>query len=158
MPSRQASKTLYNLTNAALRNMTLSSGLSSIPTMVSIALALKNIPMERVTFVQYPGTTGNRVAPYPGKVKPNRDVGDQLIALVAADQPFVLDAARDGQGPQADTSAPAPPAAAPGQTSAATPTPTDTPISNAGLPTLSGVRGQTAADRTCSIAQTASGY
>lgn len=143
-------KTLYSLADAALRNMTLSNSLSSVPTMISIALALKKIPMDRVTFVQYPGTTGNTDPPYTGKVKPDRQRGDQLIALVAADQPFTLDAAGDGRGSVVDTSAP---------TAAATPDPasTDAPVSNAGLPVLSGVRGQTAADRTCSVTQTATG-
>ncbi len=37
----------------------------------SIALALKNIPLERVTFVQYPGTTGGDGI-YSGKVQPRR--------------------------------------------------------------------------------------
>jgi len=145
-------KTLYDLADAALRNMTLSNSLSNVPTMVSIALALKKIPMERVTFVQYPGSTGQTEAPYVGKVRPNRELGDQLMALVAADQPFALDSAGDGQGSVADTSAPTAPATpAPGATS------TDAPVSNTGLPVLSGVRGQTAADRTCSVTQTATG-
>ncbi len=145
-------KTLYDLADAALKNMTLSNSLSNVPTMISIALALKKIPMERVTFVQYPGTTGNTVAPYTGKVKPNKELGDKLMALVAADQPFTLDSAGDGQGSTADTSAPTDPSTPiPGVTS------TEAPVSNAGLPVLSGIRGQTAADRTCSITQTATG-
>jgi LCP family protein required for cell wall assembly len=146
-------KTLYELADAALRNMTLSNGLSNVPTMISIALALKNIPMQRVTFVQYPGFTGQTEAPYTGKVRPNKDLGDKLIALVAADQPFTLDSAGDGQGSVADTSA-STPAPAPTGASAAS---TDAPVSNVGLPVLSGIRGQTAADRTCSITQTATG-
>ncbi|MCU1580575.1 MAG: LytR family transcriptional regulator [Rhodoglobus sp.] len=140
-------KKLYNLANAAISSMTLSNNLADIPTMVSIALALKNIPLERVTFVQYPGTTGGDGV-YLGKVKPDTYTGDQLMALVAADQPFVLDAAGDGRGSQANPNAPV-----------ATPDPTSTaaPVDNSGLPVLSGVNGQTAAQYTCSITQQATG-
>jgi anionic cell wall polymer biosynthesis LytR-Cps2A-Psr (LCP) family protein len=140
-------KKLYNLANAAISSMTLSNNLADIPTMVSIALALKNIPLERVTFVQYPGTTGGDGV-YLGKVKPDTYTGDQLMALVAADQPFVLDAAGDGRGSQANPNAPV-----------ATPDPTSTaaPVDNSGLPVLSGVNGQTAAQYTCSITQKATG-
>ena len=68
--------------------------------------------------------------------------GDQLMAYVAADQPFVLDAAGDGRGSEPDPNAPV-----------ATPdTSTAPPVDNSGLPVLSGVKGQTAADYTCSIA------
>ncbi len=139
-------KKLYGLANGALSNMTLSNSLAQVPTMVSIALALKNIPLERVTFVQYPGSTGNTEGVYAGKVKPNTYVGDKMIALIAADQPFVLDAAGDGQGTKVNPNAPV-----------ATADPTAPPVSNAGLPVLSGVRGQTAADYTCSITQTSDG-
>ncbi len=136
-------KKVYNLANAALSHMTLSSSLGSVPTMVSIALALKNIPIERVTFVQYPGTTGNTDGVYAGKVKPNQALGDQLMAYVAADQPFTLDSAGDGEGSELN----------PNATPLATdPTATTAPVDNSALPVLSGVRGQTAADQTCSIA------
>jgi LCP family protein required for cell wall assembly len=132
---------LYNLANAAISSMTLSNSLADPTTMVSIALALKDIPMERVTFVQYPGTTGNTEGIYAGKVKPNTRVGDELMALVAADQPFVLAETTDGAGSELNPNAPAP-----------DPNATAAPVDNTGLPVLGGVRGQTAADYTCSIA------
>lgn len=138
-------KKLYNLANAAIGSMTLSNSLGDVSTMVSIALALKNIPLQRVTFVQYPGTTGGDGI-YSGKVKPDSYTGDQLMAYVAADQPFVLDAAGDGRGSTVDPNAPAP-----------TADPTAPPVDNAGLPQMSGVRGQTAADYTCSITQESDG-
>ena len=139
-------KKLYDLADGALSTMTLSKNLADLPTMVSIALVLKNIPLQRVTFVQYPGTTGSTEGVYAGKVKPDTYRGDKMIAYIAADQPFVLDAAGDGQGTQVNTNAPV-----------ATADPTAAPVSNAGLPVLSGVRGQTAADYTCSITQTSDG-
>lgn len=139
-------KKLYDLANGALSTMTLSNNLADLPTMVSIALVLKNIPLQRVTFVQYPGTTGNTEGVYAGKVKPDTYRGDKMIAYIAADQPFVLDAAGDGRGTQANPNAPVP-----------TADPTAPPVSNAGPPVLAGVRGQTAADYTCSITQTSDG-
>lgn len=139
-------KKVYNLADAAISSMTLSNDLADVPTMVSIALALKNIPLERVTFVQYPGTTGNTEGVYAGKVKPNTYVGDQMMALIAADQPFVLDTAGDDQGSTTDPNAPPAPVS------------TQPPVDNSALPVLPGVRGQTAAQYTCSITQTATGY
>jgi hypothetical protein len=123
--------------------------------MVSIALALKKIPLNRITFIQYPGNAGQTEAPYAGKVKPDAVLGAQLMALVAADQPFVLATTGDGRGSQPDTSAPtdAPVTTpTPGSTDTPTPTPSQSLADNTGLPVLSGVSGQTAADRTCSIA------
>jgi LCP family protein required for cell wall assembly len=134
-------KKVYGLANAAFANMTLSSSLASVSTMASIALALKDIPLERVTFVQYPGNAGQTEGIYAGKVRPNTALGDEMMALIAADQPFRLDAAGDGRGSEADPNAPVD----------STPS-TEAPIDNSSLPVISGVSGQTAADRTCSIA------
>ncbi|MGX5681140.1 LCP family protein [Schumannella luteola] len=130
---------VYNLAKAALSNMQLSQGLGNLDTMVSIALALKDIPIERVTFVQYPGTTGGDGV-YLGKVQPDSYAGEQLMALVRADQPFQLAAAGDDRGSTLDPNAPAPD---PSQTPA---------VDNSGLPVLEGVSGQTAAQYTCSVA------
>jgi hypothetical protein len=88
-----------------------------------------------VTFVQYPGTTGGDGV-YLGKVQPNEYLGDQLMAYVAADQPFTLAAAGDDRGSTVDPNAPV----------------TAPTVDNTGLPVLEGVNGQTAADYTCSIA------
>jgi LCP family protein required for cell wall assembly len=128
---------IYNLASAALSNMQFSSSLGNIPTMTSIALALKDIPIDRITFVQYPGTTGG-TGVYQDKVQPNEDAAAQLMAYVAADQPFVLADTESG-GSTADPNAPAPdPSAAP----------TDT----TGLPVVEGVHGQPASEYTCSVA------
>lgn len=127
-------KKVYDLATAALNNMQLSSSLGNLDTMVSIALALKNIPPERVTFVQYPGFTGGDGV-YLGKVRPDTDAGEALMAYVRADQPFQLEGIGDGRGSTVDPNAPPP----------------DSTIDNSGLPVLSGVTGQTAAQYTCSI-------
>ena len=127
---------VYSLADAALSNMVVSSSLNSIPTMVSIAQALKNIPLENVTFVQYPGTTGGDGV-YTGKVQPNQYAADALLEYIKADQPFVLEAAGDERGSTLDPNAPVAP----------TPPATDAPQ----VPVASGVSGQTAAQYTCTI-------
>ncbi len=137
-------KKLYNLANAAVSNMTLSAGLADPSTMVSIALALKDIPLERVMFVQYPGRTGGEGI-YAGKVRPDTATGDAMMALIAADQPFVLAQTTDGSGATLDPNAPALPI-----------DPTAVPVDNSGLPVISGVRGQNGADFSCSVTQVAS--
>ena len=131
---------VYQLALAASQNLQLSSSLADIPTMMSIALALKDIPLERVTFVQYPGRTGGEGI-YAGKVRPDEAAGDQLMAYIAADQPFLLTQAGDGRGSTVDPNAPV------------APVDPDAPVvDNTGLPVLDGVTGQTAANYTCSIA------
>ena len=140
-------KKVYNIANAAIGNMVLSSSLADVSTMASIALALKDIPLERVTFVQYPGSTGG-TGIYSGKVQPQQGRGDALMAQIASDQPFLLETAGDGRGSELNPNAPVP--AAPDPT--ATDAPAVVPIDNTGLPVVEGVRGQTAADYTCSIA------
>ncbi len=152
---------VYSLANNAAIALTLSTSLANIDTMVSIALALKNIPLERVTFVQYPGSTGGDGI-YSGKVRPDFDTADQLFALIAADQPFQLSQAGDGRGSEADPNAPVAPApqgegdgtATTVADTATTPNPeptTEAPIDNSGLPLIEGVSGQTAAQYTCSV-------
>lgn len=141
-------KKVYGLANSAISNMTLSSSLSSATTMAQIALALKDIPIENVAFVQYPGTTGSGGI-YANKVRPNTNVGDELMQYLIDDQPFALDSAGDGQGSTLATDAPT---AAPTDPTTAAPTdPSATPVDPSGNPVLSGVRGQTAADNTCTI-------
>jgi len=132
-------KKVYNLANAAVSNMLLSSSLASLDTMASIAFALKDIPLERVTFVQYPGLTGQSGI-YAGKVKPNEVLGDEMMDLIAADQPFLLESAGDGRGSELNPDAPVP-----------DPASSTAPVDNTGLPVVEGVSGQTAADYTCSI-------
>jgi LCP family protein required for cell wall assembly len=138
-------KKLYNLADSAIANMQLSSGLADIPTMVSIALALKDIPLDRIQFVQYPGTTGG-MGVYDGKVQPNQYLGDKMMALVAADQPFELADATDGQGAIVDPNAPVAeptPDATDGSTATAAPAEDDLEVLD--------IRGQNAATYSCSV-------
>lgn len=134
---------VFALANAAVQNLKLSPGLADVYTLASIALAVKDIPMERITFVQYPGTTGGEGV-YAGKVQPVTWAADALFAQIASDQPFVLETAGDNAGSTLD-----PNASAQEQVDEASTAP---PVDNTGLPVISGVKGQTAGDYTCSIA------
>lgn len=71
---------LYSLATAATKNITLSESMSGLDTMVSLALVLKDLDMDKISFVTYPGSTGSKQ--YPGKVVPNRQLGDELFAMI----------------------------------------------------------------------------
>ncbi len=49
---------LYGIAQAASKNISLSSNFANLDTLVSVALVLKDIPLEHVVFVQYPSRTG----------------------------------------------------------------------------------------------------
>jgi LCP family protein required for cell wall assembly len=163
---------LFGLGKAAISNMTLSNSLNSIDTMVSIAMALKDIPLENVVFVQYPGSTGG-AGVYTGKVQPRQAEADALFAAILADQPVGL-SGTTGNGSVVDPEAAAKAAAAAEVAAAAaakaakkaakaspsaTGTATAAPVTSATpapevavLPDT--VNGQTAGDYTCSAGRT----
>ena len=137
--------TLINLANTAASKIKLSTSLADIDTMVSMALALKDIDLDRMLFVQYPGTTGD--ANYPGKVVPTEAVAAEMFTKIAADQPFTLPGTPPTPEPAAD--APAPVATStlpPGETAVPAPAPT--------VEALNGLTGQTAQDESCAEANT----
>jgi LCP family protein required for cell wall assembly len=126
---------LYSLASAATQSMQLSTSLDRADTMIAIAQALKNIPLDKVQFVQYPGTTGVGGI-YQGKVAPVQSQADALIALIKADKPFTLAApSATDRGSIVDPKAP---------------TPTAAPTDSSNAPVLDGVIGQSAAEYTCS--------
>jgi LCP family protein required for cell wall assembly len=163
---------LYGLAKAAISNMSLSNSLNSLDTMVSIALALRDIPLENVVFVQYPGATGGQGV-YAGRVQPMQAEADALFAAIKADQPISL-SGTTGIGSVTDPDAAAKAAAdaeaaakAAAKAAKATPTPTTAPSSTAAPTTApettvappaavlpSTVSGQTAGDYTCSAGRT----
>ncbi len=130
---------VYALANAALSNLTVSSSLNSANTMVSIALALKNVPLEAVTFVQYPGTTGATEGVYAGKVKPNDYLADPMMQYIRDDQPFNLASVGDDRGSTVDPNAPV-----------ATETPVDPDTTTDETPVVD-VSGQRADQYTCTV-------
>jgi LCP family protein required for cell wall assembly len=139
---------LYKIAAAATSNMTLSNSLSNPNTMVSLALVLKGIPLDHITFVQYPGTTGVGGV-YAGKVAPLPTIATALFAKIKADTPFTLSSGT-GRGSVADTTAPdASASATPSASSSAAASAAPSATASAASP-LTGVLGQTAADYTCS--------
>ncbi len=143
---------LLSLANVARQNMTLSTELSQPATMVAMAKALSRIPTDRITFVQYPGSTGG-TGVYEGKVQPNMNLGNRLMDAIRSDQAIGLDSAGDGRGAELDPNAP-PPADPAVPDPSVTPDPTTSPTDAPVLPekvVISGIRGQTAADQTCSV-------
>ena len=109
---------LYSLANAAVRNMTLSSSLADLGTMVAIGGALKNIPLEKITFLQVP-SRGGLPAPYSGRVMPVYEKANVLFQKLANDEPLLIAKAQPGTGAVLETPAPTP-------TRSATPSPTAT--------------------------------
>lgn len=130
---------VYAIAQAATSSMQLSSGLRQIDNMLSIAAKLKDIPLENVTFVQFPGTTGQGGV-YQGKVAPIPAKVNALFEKIRADEPFKLASVGDGYGSIPDPDA-KPTTPTPGSSSSAAP-----------LDTLD-ISGQTAADETCSKPQ-----
>lgn len=158
---------LYKLARAAASNMQLSQqSLNDIGTMVQMGLALRDLPLAQVNFVQYPGTTGG-TGVYEGKVEPTTYLADRLFAKIKADQSFSLGADSTGIGsetsptqpnPTQPTAAPSSPAAAPEPATPATPATPAAPSSaaprtpSATPETIDGLEGQSADQQTCSKA------
>ncbi len=127
---------LYSIATVASQNLTVSNSLKNVNTMISMAQVLKNLPLDRVLFVQYPGVTG-KDGVYLGKVAPVQYAADALFAKIRADEPFVLEEGNTGSGSVANPNAPT----------------TGLPESTtADVPVLENVKGQSAADYTCSNA------
>ncbi|PPG19820.1 hypothetical protein C5C74_05740 [Rathayibacter sp. AY1E8] len=139
---------LYGLAKAAVSNMQLSTSLENVNTLVSIGLAVKDVDLANVVFVQYPTfIDGNGVYP-------SEDAASALNAALLADQPIALSGTTGGgsQSTGAEPGATNAPAAtespatdAPATDAAATSAP-DGPVT---LP--SDVSGQTAQQETCTI-------
>jgi LCP family protein required for cell wall assembly len=151
---------LYGLAKAAADNMALSTSLANYDTMVSIALTLRDIPLEKVAFVQYPGTTDG-TGIYANRVKPLKADADVLFAKILADEPVALSPDAVSIGSVPDPNAPAATATAtpgatgtpaPEATGSATPSPTETTDASAPDDSIlpSSISGQTAAQYTCS--------
>ncbi|WP_166876407.1 LCP family protein [Salinibacterium sp. ZJ450] len=140
---------VYQIAEVALNNMTFSASLGNITTLISLAQALKDIPLDQVQFVQYPTQYSADFL----KVRPNKPVAGQLFEAIAADLPFQLAAGETGAGATIDPKAPVTEPTAPPATEE--PTTTETPDATA--PTaaepevIEGLEGQTAADHTCSV-------
>ena len=128
---------LYSLASAAARNMKLSESLTNVNVMVAMAGALKNVELDKMTFLQVP-SRGGLPAPYSGRVAPIYETANLIFDKLKNDEPVVLAEANGGQG--AVVASPAP-SASPSPSASASPNPS-------ALPT--GVVGSTADTKTCS--------
>lgn len=136
---------LYGLAQAAAKNMQLSDSLSSPVTMVSIALALKSIPLSNIAMIQYP--VGSSPL-YPNRVVPSAYADAQVNTALQKDLRVQL-TGQTGRG--AELAPGATPAPTPTGSTAPPPTPAPTDSSGAGTLALpSTVPGQTADQQTCS--------
>lgn len=137
---------LYPLADAAVKNVTMSDTLTNPTTLVEIALALKNVGLSNMVFLQYPSVTDPA---NPNRVVPQTSAAATLLSALAANKPVQL-SGKVGGGtvlvPATPTAPPTVPATG-APTSAATPPTQDTVV----LPST--ITGQTAADQTCSKGQ-----
>jgi LCP family protein required for cell wall assembly len=144
---------LYGLGKAAVSNMQLSTSLENVNTLVSIGLAVKDVDLASVVFVQYPTYIDG------DGVYPSEEASATLNAALLADQPIALTGttgggseSADGSTPAAtDSAAPSDPATSDPAATAdpATPAPGETAVA---LP--SDVTGQTADQQTCTVGRT----
>ncbi|CAN5167678.1 hypothetical protein BH11ACT3_BH11ACT3_01200 [soil metagenome] len=145
---------LYGIAQAATQNITLSDNFSHLDTLVSVALVLKNIPLENIVMVQYPSKTGG-TGIFSGKVQPVTSVANALFAAIKADQPIALDDnSLEGAhgGSTLDPNAPAPGTTPEPEPTDGTAPPTIAPEDTSPAAVLvPGVKGQSAAQYTCSV-------
>lgn len=78
---------LYNIAQAATSNMTLSTSLANLDTIVGLAKILADLDLDKVAFVTYPGKTGS--IKYPGKVERVPALADELFRLIKNDIPVI---------------------------------------------------------------------
>jgi len=133
---------LIALAQAAAANMKLSTQLAQTSTMVSMALALRSIPLDRIAFVQYP----SHPTTVHGQSVTLPDSGDAavLMTALANDQAVVtqqLGGAAVANGTPKPSSTPTPSASA-------------TPNGGVPVPLPTSISGQAADQSTCSAGQT----
>lgn len=152
---------LYGIATAATRNLEFSNSLRNVNTMVSIAAALRDIPLDEVVFVKYPSAAGS-VGGQSGVLQ-IASAAEALFDAIAADLPLELTGST-GRGtvaePQAPSASPSVPASPSGSGS---PAPTASggavpgPVVPSAVALPSTVEGQTASQKTCTAGQTAGG-
>lgn len=130
---------LYSLGSAAARNMKLSESMTDVNVMVALAGALKNVELDKMTFLQVP-SRGGLPAPYSGRVAPIYEQANILFEKIANDKPLILAKVNTGEGAVVD------PGTNPGPS--ASPSPSASAGTDEVLPEWA--RGTNAATTTCS--------
>ncbi|BDS48472.1 LCP family protein [Rhodoluna sp. KAS3] len=136
---------LYSLASAAARNMQLSESLTDVNVMVALASALKDVELDKITFLQVP-SRGGLPKPYSGRVAPIYEQANVLFSKIANDEPLLVSGSNTGSGSVVASPAPSSSASAspsPSASSSASPSP-----SAEVLPDWA--RGTNAAVTTCS--------
>lgn len=137
---------LVALASVAAQKVSLSESLANLTTMASMALTLKDLDLSKLVFVHYPSVTDPEDE---NRIIPNVALADQLMEKIQADQPFALDAGALGAEVTlvpVDPAAPVAPESPPVDPAVPVGPGTDAPE------VLEGLRGQTGAQHTCSMA------
>lgn len=139
--------TIYAIAKAAASNMQLSTSMSSLDTMASMALAVKDIPLKNIAFVLYP--SGSTVVNGVGGVVPRKADAKVLMDAIASDAQIVV-TGKPGGGAIAgedivETPSPSPSGSAP---------PTIAPEGPPVVELPSTITGQAATEQTCTNGQT----
>jgi hypothetical protein len=88
---------MYSLANAAARNMKLSDSMTDLGTMVALAGALRNVDLDKMTFLQVP-SRGGLSGSEAGRVEPIYDQAQIIFDRLANDEPVVIEKANTGFG------------------------------------------------------------
>ncbi len=88
---------MYSLANAAARNMKLSDSMTDLGTMVALAGALRNVDLDKMTFLQVP-SRGGLSGSEAGRVEPIFDQAQLLFDRIANDEPVLIKKANTGFG------------------------------------------------------------
>lgn len=141
--------TVYSLANAAVQNMELSSSLTSLDTMASMALAVKDIPLANIAFVQYP--TGSTTMNGVGGLSPKTGPASILMDAIKNDSQIVVTGQPGGGAVAGEDVVETPSPSPTGSGEPTIPPDTGTP-SVVELPTS--ITGQAATEKTCTAGQT----
>ena len=142
--------TIYNLAKAAASNMQLSTSLSSLDTMASMALAVKDIPLANIAFVSYP--TSSTVVNGVGGVKPRAAEAATLMSAIAADARIVV-TGEPGGGAFAGEDVVETPTPTPTTSGSPSTAPTAAPPENV-VELPASINGQAATEQTCTNGNT----
>jgi LCP family protein required for cell wall assembly len=88
---------MYSLANAAARNMKLSDSMTDLGTMVALAGALRDVDLDKMTFLQVP-SRGGLSGSEAGRVEPIYDQAQLIFDRLANDQPVLIKKANTGFG------------------------------------------------------------
>ncbi|MCU1403698.1 MAG: LytR family transcriptional regulator [Glaciihabitans sp.] len=136
---------LIGLAEAATENVKLSTSLAPLTTMVSLALALKDLDLDQMTFVTYPTLPDPAD---PNRLVPDDNLAAQLMDRVTSDESFVLGAEALRGSVTTDPALEIP--EIPLTDAEGTAVPDDVATTT---PVIDGLQGQSASQQTCSVAK-----